>query len=138
MPMRFLGMNPLLPGYPHIEVGVDGECFDLHNTGILATVCYQVEREELVLTWHVSNPLGSSHYGSYRTGSVALVIRGVAALSFEHSGDAEPDETLGLDSVEYQDDGADRGRLRFLLEPGGQITVSGAECELRVLHRADE
>lgn len=133
--MRFIGMNRLAPGYPHIEVGVDGGYYDLHNTGMLAEVRYELEREELVLTWRVSNPLHSSHYGSHRTGSVALVIRGVASLSFEHPEDVETDEPLGLEFVEYQDVGEGSGRLRFLLLPDGQITVSGAECELRADHK---
>jgi hypothetical protein len=134
--MQFVGLRPLQPGTPTVEVHCEQRTLDLHNDGQLRELLYDYATRTLRLSWTLKVPAWTAPdrpEPSQRAtvGSATLVVSGVRTLqmagplvgSLEHEGG-------GLDFLEYNRRDPGVGELRFVFGDDAEIVVTASRCDL--------
>jgi hypothetical protein len=129
--MRFHGMDPLAPGFPHTELRAGAALFDVHNAGVLESMHVDFEARSFEVGWRVDNLLEDERVGPYRTARILLTIQGINGFSGSGELLTHPLEAAGIDFIEYLPGGERPGTMRFVFTSSGEISVSGTDCELR-------
>lgn len=132
--MRFTGLEPLAAGFPHTEISSGEYRFDIHNTADLVRMGFDFERRLFDVEWRVENVLGSAYYGRYSTAVVHLRAAGLTAISGSGHVDVDPSNAPGIDFIEYIPQSGGSGALRFVFTTAAEISLTGSDCELRIIN----
>lgn len=134
--MQFVGLKPLRPQLPTIEIESSLGSLDLHNDAVLREITYDFSGRVLRLAWTIKQPAWTVPHAPEPEdrptwSSAVLVLSGVRALVFEGYLAIDSDNEAGtLDHFEYHHITPGLGEVRFVFTHDAEITVKASRCEL--------